>query len=61
LGEAERIVGDGGLEMLGHVAPSQHCTDGLADCRDAAQRTARPLHAGCNARELVNLDGVCSR
>jgi hypothetical protein len=53
LGEAERIVGDADLEMLGHVAPSQHCADGLADRRSAVQRTARPLHAGCNARQLL--------
>jgi hypothetical protein len=35
LGEAERVVGDADLEMLGHVAPSQHCIDGLADRRSA--------------------------
>src|ERR1700730_17117721 len=28
-------------------------TAALADCRGAAQRTARPLHAGRNARELL--------
>jgi len=39
--------------MLGHVAPSQHRPDGLADCRGAAQWTARPLHAGRDARELL--------
>ena len=53
LGEAERIVGDADLEMLGHVALSQHCADRLADRRGAAQRTARPLHAGCDARQLL--------
>ena len=31
LGEAERIVGDADVEMLGHVAPSQHRPDGLAN------------------------------
>ena len=40
-------------EMLGHVAPSQHRADGLADRRGAAQWTARPLHAGSDAREVV--------
>jgi len=34
-GEAERVVADADLEMLGHVAPSQHCADGLADRRGA--------------------------
>jgi len=53
LGEAERVVGDADLEMLGHVAPAQHRTDRLADRRGAAQRTARPLHAGRDAREVV--------
>jgi hypothetical protein len=53
LGEAEGIVGDADLEMLGHVAPSQHRADGLADRLGAAQRTARPLHAGRDAREVV--------
>ena len=43
LGEAEGIVGDADLEMLGHVAPSQHRADRLADRRGAVQRTARPL------------------
>ena len=43
--------------MLGHVAPAQHRADGLADRRGAVQRTARPLHAGCNAREFVRGDG----
>jgi hypothetical protein len=43
LDEGERIVGDADLEMLGHVAPSQYCPNGLADRRGAAQRTARPL------------------
>jgi len=45
LGKAERLVGDADLEMLGHVAPSQHRADGLADRRSAVQRAARPLHA----------------
>jgi hypothetical protein len=53
LGEAERVVGDADLEMLGHVAPSQHRADGLADRRGAAQWTARPLHAGLDARQLL--------
>ena len=53
LGEAERLVGDADLEMLGHVAPSQHRADRLADRRGTAQRTARPLYAGRNARELL--------
>jgi hypothetical protein len=42
LGEGERIGGDADLEMLGHVAPSQHCTECLADRRGAVQWTARP-------------------
>src|ERR1700757_1812929 len=37
LGEAERLVGDADMEMLGHMAPSQHRPDGLADCRGVAQ------------------------
>jgi hypothetical protein len=37
LGEAEGIVGDADLEMLGHVAQSQHRADCLADRRGAAQ------------------------
>jgi hypothetical protein len=53
LGKAERHVGDADLEMLGHVTPSQHGADRLADRRGAVQRTARPLHARCNARELL--------
>ena len=53
LGEAERVVGDADLEMLGHVAPSQHRADGLADRRSAEQRAARPLHARHNERELL--------
>jgi hypothetical protein len=39
-------------EMLGHVAPSQHRANGLADRRGAAQWTARPLHARRDAREV---------
>ena len=39
--------------MLGHVALSQHCADRLADRCGAAQRTARPLHAGRDARQLL--------
>src|ERR1700745_795954 len=53
LGEAERLVSDADVEMLGHVAPSRHRPDGLADCRGAAQWTARSLHAGRDARELL--------
>jgi hypothetical protein len=53
LGEVEGIVGDADVEMLGHMAPSQHRADRLADRRGAVQRTARPLHAGCNAREIL--------
>ena len=56
-GEAERVVADADLEMLGHVAPSEHRADGLADRRGAAQRLARPLHAGLDAREVVLGDG----
>ena len=52
MGEAERLVGDADLEVLGHMAPSEHRTNRLADRRGAAQRPARPLHAGRNAREL---------
>src|SRR6201981_2551023 len=44
LGEAERLVGDADVEMLGHVAPSEHRADRLADRRGTVQRTARPLH-----------------
>ena len=39
--------------MLGHVAPSQHRADRLADRRGAAQRLARPLHAGLDAGQLL--------
>src|SRR3974377_2174366 len=46
LGKAERLVGDGDLEVFGHVASSQHRTNRLTDDRGAAQRTARLLHAG---------------
>jgi hypothetical protein len=46
LGEAERLVADGDLEMLGHVAPSQHHADGLADRRGAAQWPTRLLARG---------------
>ena len=53
LGKAERHVGDADLEMLGHVTPSQHGADRLADRRGAVQRTARPLHLGLDARELL--------
>src|SRR6516162_242838 len=53
LGEAETIVGDADLEMLGHVAPSQHGADRLADRRGAAQRPARLLHAGGNTCERL--------
>src|SRR5947207_14895363 len=53
LGEAERLVGDADLKMLGHVALSEHRADRLANRRGAAQRTARPLHAGRNARQLL--------
>ena len=53
LGEAERILGDADVEMLGHVAPSQHRAERLADRRGAAQRTARPLHPGRNARQFL--------
>jgi hypothetical protein len=53
LGKAERLVGDADLEVFGRVAPSQYRTNRLTDDRGAAQRTARPLHAGCNARELL--------
>jgi hypothetical protein len=57
LGEAERVVGDADVEMFGHVAPSQHGSDRLADRRGAAQRTARPRHAGRDAREVLFGDG----
>ena len=40
LGEAERVVGDADLKMLGHVAPAQHCSDRLADRRGAAMRAS---------------------
>jgi hypothetical protein len=53
LGEAERVVGDADLEMLGHVAPSQHGADRLADRRGAAQRPARSLHLSRDARKLL--------
>jgi hypothetical protein len=33
------------------VAPPQYGADGLADRRGAAQRTARPLHAGRNGAD----------
>ena len=41
------MVGDRGL----------HCSDRLADRCGAAQRTARPLHAGRDAREVLFGDG----
>jgi hypothetical protein len=48
LGEAECIVADGDLEMLG--TPSQHCADGLADRRGARSgRRARCTWAAMRA------------
>ena len=47
------LFGVADLEMLGHVASSQHRPNRLADRRGAAQRTACPLHAGRNARQLL--------
>ena len=57
LGEAERVVGDADLEMLGHVAPSEHGADRLADCCGALQRPVCPLHAGRDAHKVLFGDG----
>jgi hypothetical protein len=48
-GEAERVLADADLEMLGHVAPSQHCADRLADRRGAPRSGLRARCARRNA------------
>ena len=51
LGEAERIVGDADLEMLGHVAPSQHRAEQL---RAKTVELARMI-AGNNRASVIGI------
>ena len=62
LGEAERLVGDADLEMLGHVAPSQHRTDRLADRRGARSGLrARCTRAAMRASSFSVAASSCAR
>ena len=52
-GEAQRMVGDGDVEVLGDLAAAEHGTDGSADRACSTQRSALALNAGLDGLQIV--------
>ena len=50
--EAERVVGDGDVEVFGHLALAEYGAECLADGRRSTQRVTGSPHSGANARQI---------
>ena len=52
-GEDEPVVGNGQIEVLGHLVPAEHGADGHADLGRAAQGLALTRDAGCDPGQVA--------